>query len=327
MSAHVKPADVTYLKDVAPILSKRCGGCHVSGAIAPALDSYEHARTWARAIKEEVLQQRMPPWSAASGLGDFSNDPRPTPIEAEILTAWADGGTPQGSDSLSDDIALRDESTSAIVVPLPSAHPSRGGSERVRVPLGDQHQRTWIGGWEFRPGDPRAIEQAVFFADEVRIGSWVAPDSKVTFPGGVSLSLRRGAMITAELRYRKSTEGRIDTGTLLLYPGAAGAEPRYRAFACGATVLRQDVKALTVMPSAAEAGASVEVVARRPDNSVEPLVALRRYLPAYPSTYRFRTPIALPRGTVIDVRSSARECTAGIDFIASRPGRAVSLQP
>ncbi len=185
----------------------------------------------------------------------------------------------------------------------------------------------WVAGWEYRPGDSRAIEQAVFFADDVRIGSWVAPDSKVTFPKGVAIAVRNGATITAELHYRKSSDVEIEAGALLLYPGDAGVEPRHRAFACGTTVLRQDMRALTVTPSAAEAGAFVEVIARRPDNSVEPLVALARYLPAYPATYRFRTPIALPRGTIIDVRSSARECAARIDLIASRRGRAVSLQP
>lgn len=115
-------------------------------------------------------------------------------------------------------------------------------------------------------------------------------------------------------------------GALLLYAGRAGDEPRYRTFACGSTTLREAVAALTVSPSAREAGAFVEVVARRPDQSVEPLAAVMRYLPSYPATYRFRIPITLPRGTVVDVRSSAPGCAAGVEFISTRPARAASLR-
>lgn len=324
--AHVKPADVTYTRDVAPILEKRCAGCHAPGGATPALDSYEQARRWARGIKEEVLQHRMPPWSAASGLGDYGNDPRPTPIEIDILTAWADGGTPRGAiDTRAGTIVPAADRRAAGVVRFARAHPARGAIEQVRARF--DSDRMWLSGWEYRPGDVRAITQVVFFADGARIGSWVPSDSVVTYPRGVALAVRHGATITAEFHLRKASGTGIDAGTLLLYSGRAGVEPRYRAFACGTTLLQQDVKALTVTPSASEAGAFVEVVARRPDQSVEPMAAVMRYLPAYPATYRFRTPVTLPRGTAIDVRSSAPGCMAGIDFIAMRPARAASPRP
>ena len=40
-----------------------------------SLATYEDARPWARAIKEEVMTRRMPKWHAVRGYGDFSNDP------------------------------------------------------------------------------------------------------------------------------------------------------------------------------------------------------------------------------------------------------------
>ena len=54
-----------------------------------SLETYQEARTWAKAIRDEVLERRMPPWPAAPGFGDFSNDRSLTPIEVELLTAWA----------------------------------------------------------------------------------------------------------------------------------------------------------------------------------------------------------------------------------------------
>jgi hypothetical protein len=326
VSAHVQPAQVTYLNDVAPILQRRCAGCHGPGGVTPALDSYERAREWARGIRAEVLQRRMPPWPAATGLGDYTNDPRPTPIEVEVLTAWADGGTPLGSAGLPvGTIVPTATREAARIVRLPRAHPSRGPVERLRVPLSGDSM--WITGWEYRPVDLPAIEQVHFFVDGSHLGSWVPPDALVTYPVGVALPVRRGGIVTAELHYRKSRSDAIDPGTLRLYSGPAGDEPRYRTLVCGTTTLQQNLKVLSIAPAASEAGAFVEVVARRPDQSVEAMTAVMHYVPTYPATYRFRSPVNLPRGTEIDVRSSAPGCNAAIDFIATPLARVVLPRP
>ena len=45
----------TFSKDVAPIIFKNCAGCHRPGEIAPmSLLTYEEARPWAKAIRDEV---------------------------------------------------------------------------------------------------------------------------------------------------------------------------------------------------------------------------------------------------------------------------------
>src|SRR5258707_13042274 len=73
---------VTWNKEVVRILTQRCLGCHREGGVAPmSLARYDEARPWAKAIKEEVLEQRMPPWHAAKGFGDFSTDRALTMLE------------------------------------------------------------------------------------------------------------------------------------------------------------------------------------------------------------------------------------------------------
>ena len=58
--------------------------------------TYELARPWARAIREEILERRMPPWGAVAGFGHFSNDVSLTQREMDIILSWADGGAPSG---------------------------------------------------------------------------------------------------------------------------------------------------------------------------------------------------------------------------------------
>src|SRR5262245_49989491 len=55
----------TFMRDVAPILMKRCQECHRPGEIGPfPMLTYEQTRPWAAAIREAVLQRTMPPWFA-----------------------------------------------------------------------------------------------------------------------------------------------------------------------------------------------------------------------------------------------------------------------
>jgi hypothetical protein len=87
---------VTWTRDIAPLVAARCVSCHKPDGRGPmSLVTYEDARPWAKAIKEEVMTRRMPKWHAARGYGAFANDPSLSPFEIGMLVAWADGGAPK----------------------------------------------------------------------------------------------------------------------------------------------------------------------------------------------------------------------------------------
>src|SRR5437867_965753 len=61
---------VTFTKDVAPVLQEKCQVCHRPGTFAPmSLLTYEEARPWAKAIREKVLAREMPPWHIDKNVG------------------------------------------------------------------------------------------------------------------------------------------------------------------------------------------------------------------------------------------------------------------
>ncbi len=97
MAAHVRiSTKVTWEREIAPIVQARCVSCHRDGGRAPmSLATYEQARPWAKAIKEEVLTRRMPRWHVVRGYGDFTNDPSLSPFEIALIASWADGGSPK----------------------------------------------------------------------------------------------------------------------------------------------------------------------------------------------------------------------------------------
>ena len=92
--------EVTFTKDVAPILQKRCQVCHRPDTFAPmSLLTYEDARPWARSIKQKVVAREMPPWYIDKNVGihNFKNDVSLSDQEIAAIVKWVDSGAPKGA--------------------------------------------------------------------------------------------------------------------------------------------------------------------------------------------------------------------------------------
>ncbi|PYU87893.1 MAG: hypothetical protein DMG08_27030 [Acidobacteria bacterium] len=87
---------ITWTREVSRIFFRRCTSCHHQDGSSFDLSTYEKARPWAEAIKEEVLERRMPPWGAVKGFGDFHSDGALSETEIAIISSWAEGGAPKG---------------------------------------------------------------------------------------------------------------------------------------------------------------------------------------------------------------------------------------
>ena len=99
------PADpatpqVTFTRDVAPIVQEKCQQCHQPNSIAPmSLISFQDVRPWARSIKQRVVSRQMPPWHIDQSVGvrKFKNDMSLTDAQIETIARWVDAGAPEGS--------------------------------------------------------------------------------------------------------------------------------------------------------------------------------------------------------------------------------------
>ncbi len=92
-----KPSNVTFTKDVAPILQQNCQSCHRPGEGAPfSMITYEDARPWATLMKQMVVTRAMPPWFEDGHTEKFENDRRLTQAQIDMIAAWVDAGAPKG---------------------------------------------------------------------------------------------------------------------------------------------------------------------------------------------------------------------------------------
>jgi len=165
------PTPVTFSKQVAPILQKRCQQCHRPGEAAPmALLTYEQARPWAKAIKEAVLSKRMPPWFADPHYGKFKNDRSLGPDEVETIKAWVEAGAPEGDrrDLPAPvqwlegwNIGKPDQS---FELPNPYTVPASGTIEYTYyvIPSGFTEDK-WVQMAEVRPGDRSVVHHVIAF--------------------------------------------------------------------------------------------------------------------------------------------------------------------
>jgi mono/diheme cytochrome c family protein len=93
---------VTFTKEVAPILQQHCQECHRPNAIAPMpLLTYEEVRPWAKAIKERTSARMMPPWfiDPNVGINKFKNNGGLSEDEIATIVKWVDAGAPMGNPS------------------------------------------------------------------------------------------------------------------------------------------------------------------------------------------------------------------------------------
>jgi mono/diheme cytochrome c family protein len=165
-------SEVTYNKDVAPILHKHCTSCHRPNDIAPmSLTTYEEVLPFARMIRENVVQRKMPPWHADPVFGEFINDARLKDEEIAIIDAWVKNGAKRGG-------APASASDSA---PFPALAPASGWHikpdvvfaipeflvpktaeddyEYIYVPTNFREDK-WIQAAEVLPGDRRVVHHA-----------------------------------------------------------------------------------------------------------------------------------------------------------------------
>lgn len=249
---------VRFNKEVIRVLQRSCLGCHHPGGIAMSLATYDEARPWAKAIKEEVLEKRMPPWRAVKGYGEFRNAPAISQHDIDLIVNWVEGGAPKGDDKdlppgplySSDwqlgkpDLILKPQSDSNIAA----------NSDEYRdlvLPTGLKEDR-WLTSLDLLPGNASVVHCATFFllkpeasantlptmiqgkADESSsspstsiqsapvLGTWMPSQTSVTTDGAAQL-VPAGSSVVVRVHYRGSGDRASDLSSVGLY--FAGTPP------------------------------------------------------------------------------------------------------
>jgi len=208
------PTDVTFSKDVAPIVYANCVYCHRPGEVAPfSLLSYQSARPWARAIKRMVAERRMPPWLADPHYSSFSNDRRLTDEQIQTIVAWVDGDAKEGNPAdmpspprFADgwQIGVPDL---VLTMKEPYKIPATGVIPWVSLPSEDYvfPEDVWVQAIEIRPGNRAVVHHAVEQANSNTPGESLHLYSPgmdaMIWRDGYGKLIRKGTTVSFQMHY------------------------------------------------------------------------------------------------------------------------------
>jgi hypothetical protein len=215
--ARAQGAQLTYVKDVAPILEKRCVACHEVGGIAPfAMSSYAMVKGFSPMITEVIRTDRMPPYHADPHVGQFSDSKRMTPDEIKTVVHWVEAGSPRGE---GEDPLAKAHLVAAdwplgkpdLVLDIPSFKVAASGVVDYQRPftLNPETQGHWIRATSVKPGDRQAVHHV--------LSGWMA-----AAPANGKTS-NEGMWRQSVGRYAVGSEADVYDGTIGTYLPAGGA--------------------------------------------------------------------------------------------------------
>jgi len=154
--------------EVAPVIHEACTPCHRPGGPGPfSLATYREVRQRARQIMQVTRSRFMPPWKVDPAIGHFADQRPLSDRELDRLEAWATAGTPEGDPAaaprapgFADGWLL---GTPDLIVTLSepfvlSADPTDAFRIfALPVPI---HERRYVRGIEFHPGNARVVHHA-----------------------------------------------------------------------------------------------------------------------------------------------------------------------
>jgi len=165
--------EVTYSRDIAPLLQKNCIVCHREGGGAPfELDDFDSTRRKANTILRVVESRYMPPWHAIGGDIPLVGDRRLEESEVALFSKWIEAGRPEGDPA--DMPPPRDFPSGwqlgepDLILTMDEAYElSADGPDIYRnfvLPTGLLTEKH-IKAIEFRPSSPEVVHHALFYVD------------------------------------------------------------------------------------------------------------------------------------------------------------------
>lgn len=237
---------IRFNKEVIRVLERNCLGCHRPGGIAMSLATYEEARPWAKAIKEEMLEKRMPPWHAVKGYGEFRNAPLLTQREIDMVVNWVEGGAPKGEDKdlparplFSDDWQRSSPDLVLELATNPNINSETDEHLWFSAPTNLKEDR-WITAIDLKPGNRSVVHCATIYlgasgkqkagAGKLRgvksamppahgavLATWMPGQRAVALPEGTGQLMPAGSRIVVRIHYRGSGEPAKDQSAVGLY--------------------------------------------------------------------------------------------------------------
>ena len=243
--------EVTFSRDIAPIVFEHCSSCHRKGGGGPfELIDFKDFRKRSRQIKEVVETRFMPPWHAVKTQHAFSNNLSLSDDEVRLIQRWVDAGAPEGDASRlpkmpsyvegwelgQPDVVLKMDRAYTVPADGPDIYRYFGFS--LNLP-----EDRWVRALEYRPGRRSVAHHALVYAtddrewqtlddeDEAigfekwtgqrrgsrRIVSWALGTNARVFPEGIGLVIKKGEDLILQSHFHPSGTPEDEISSIGIY--------------------------------------------------------------------------------------------------------------
>lgn len=257
---------VTYYKDVQPLVTANCQGCHSAEGIGPFdLSTYEALKSHGMVAAAAVSSRLMPPWMPSQEGRPLVDTRRLTDEQIDLMKNWVAQGMPAGDPADASQVVPPVSTFRADAnFPMATAYtPNTGlGTDDYHCFVIDPGLTAdkAVTAFNVLPGDKRVVHHVILFGVETgdqpklaqlqaggdghggytcfgssgidsatMVGGWVPGTQATTFPAGTGIVLKAGTKIVMQVHYNMlQVQHTTDsTAALLQYAPAASVKPAY----------------------------------------------------------------------------------------------------
>ncbi len=242
--------EVTFYRDIAPIVYENCVSCHRAGEATPfPLTNFHEVSRRARTINKVVHDRYMPPWHANSEVTDFLNVRRLDDSQIDLIDRWIAGGKIEGN--VKDDPPLPPFTdgwqlgepdlilTMGEAFPVPAEGPDIYRNFVLPLALDDLK---WVKAIELRPSARKVVHHSLFFFDTTGaarkldgqdgkpgysgmvlgkgggfLGNYVPGATPRLLPGDLARLLPKGADVILSTHFHPSGKAELEKSQIGIY--------------------------------------------------------------------------------------------------------------
>jgi peroxiredoxin len=324
--AKANHANISYEKDVSPILAKNCVACHSEGGIGPfPMNSYEIVKQFSGMIRESIRTDRMPPFHADPHVNSFVGDMNLSAKDTQTLVHWIEAGAPRGTGS--DPLKINAKPAPEwelgepdYIIELPAyAVPASGVVDYQNpVVMNMLPEGRWLRASTVKPSDRQAVHHLLSNG----VGGYAVGAETSKYPEGTGTWVAPGQKFQFQMHYTPYGRETVEKTKVGLYFYPEGSPPeimRRSAVIANAglvippnTPRHEEVAYITfpekatlfsVFPHAHYRGDSMAISILPPGSDKEELIlSLPKYDFNWQRGYDFKEPVKLEPGTKLITR-------------------------
>lgn len=175
-------AQVTYYKDIRPVIERSCVDCHSTKGISFSFEEPEQTLLFKEAIVSAVASKRMPPWLAEAGHQTYIDDESLTNETRQKFTIWKRNGFLKGipnsvGESLSAPVPQEKFNSNLTINLLPDKkylpNQTRKDDYRCFVVEWPKTEQTYVTGFKAIPGNLKVAHHLVAFVIEPEVAKLI----------------------------------------------------------------------------------------------------------------------------------------------------------